>query len=133
MDASEARRIICRSEREAYEVLNSMVNRGLLEQFGEKKGRVYRLSKMVYAQLRRSLSYLPFHRAELAYAETAILNYLQELPGRAEERFVTNEIVRTLLRVSPHQAGYVLAGLVKKGRLVLKGRGRAARYYPAEG
>lgn len=133
VDASEARRIICRSEREAYEVLNSMVNRGLLEQFGEKKGRVYRLSKMVYAQLRRSLSYLPFHRAELAYAETAILNYLQELPGRAEERFVTNEIVRTLLRVSPHQAGYVLAGLVKKGRLVLKGRGRAARYYPAEG
>lgn len=131
VDVAEARRIICRSEREAYEVLNSMVNRGLLEQFGEKKGRVYRLSKMVYAQLRRSLSYLPYHRAELAYAEAAILNYLAELPGPAEERFVTNEIVRTLLRVSPHQAGYLLAGLVRKGKLVLRGRGRAARYYPA--
>lgn len=133
VDVSEACRIISRLEREAYEVLNSMVNRGLLEQFGEKKGRVYRLSKMVYAQLRRSLTYLPFHRAELAYAETAILNYLRELPGQAEERFVTNEIVRTLLRVSPHQAGYVLAGLVKKGRLVLRGKGRAAKYYLAEG
>jgi ATP-dependent DNA helicase RecG len=129
VDLAEAKQILGRSDKEAYEVLNSMVNRGLLEQFGEKKGRVYRLSKRVYARLRKSLSYHPFHRAESAYAEAAILSYLEELGGPPEERFITNEIVRTLLRVSPHQAGYILAGLVKKGRLVLKGRGRSARYF----
>lgn len=129
VDVSQAKVILGRSDKEAYEVLNSMVNRGLLEQFGEKKGRVYRLSKRVYARLRKSLNYHPFHRAESAYAEAAILNYLEELPGPPESRFVTNEVVRTLLRVSPHQAGYILALLVKKGRLVLKGRGRWARYF----
>ncbi len=131
VDVTEAKTTLGRSEKEAHEVLSSMVNRGLLEQFGEKKGRVYRLSKRVYAQLRKSVTYYPFRRAESAYAESTIMNYLDELPGSQEERFITNEIVRTLLRVSPHQAGYILAGLVKKGRLVLKGKGRAARYYKA--
>jgi len=132
VDVSAAKRILGRSEEEANEVLTAMANRGLLEQFGEKKGRVYRLSRQVYARLRKSLLYIPFHRAESAYAEAAILNYLEELPGPLESRFVTNEIVRTLLRVSPHQAGYILAGLVKKGKLVLQGKGRTARYFPAD-
>lgn len=131
VDVTEAKTILGRSEKEAHEALGSMVNRGFLEQFGEKKGRVYRLSKRVYAQLRKSVTYYPFRRAESAYAESTIMSYLNELPGSQEERFITNEIVRTLLRVSPHQAGYILAGLVKKGRLVLKGKGRAARYYKA--
>ncbi len=129
VDVGEARLILGRAEKEAYEALSSMVNRGLLEQFGEKKGRVYRLSKRAYAQLRKSITYHPFHRAETAYAEATILSYLEQLPGPVSERYITNEIVRTLLRVSPHQAGYILAGLVKKGKLVLKGKGRSARYY----
>ncbi|MGQ9708825.1 MAG: ATP-binding protein [bacterium] len=131
VDVTEAKTILGRSEKEAHEALGSMVNRGFLEQFGEKKGRVYRLSKRVYAQLRKSVTYYPFRRAESVYAESAIMNYLEEMGTPQEERFITNEIVRTILRVSPHQAGYILAGLVKKGRLVLKGKGRAARYYRA--
>lgn len=128
IDLSEAKTILGRSEKEAHEVLTSMVNRGLLEQFGEKKGRVYRLSKRVYARLRRSITYSPFRRAESAYAESAIMGYLEEMPGSTEERFITNEIVRTLLRVSPHQASYILSQLVKKGKLILIGKGRSARY-----
>jgi len=106
-----------------------MVLRGLLEPFGQKKGRVYRLSKAVYNQLKKSVSYSLFRRADAAFAETAILGYIEELPGPEEKRFVTNEIVRTLLRVSPAQAGYLLSSLVKKKRLVLRGWGRAAKYY----
>ncbi len=124
VDITEAKTILGRSEREAHEALASMVNRGFLEPFGEKKGRVYRLSKKTYAQLRKSVIYTPFRRAEASYAENAILSYLEEQP------YITNEIVRTLLRVSPHQAGYILSGMVKKGRLVLVGRGRTARYQP---
>jgi ATP-dependent DNA helicase RecG len=129
IDLSDAERILQRSENEARETLSSMVLRGLLEPFGQKKGRVYRLSKAVYNQLKKSVSYSLFRRAEAAFAETAIIGYIEELPGSEEKRFVTNEIVRTLLRVSPAQAGYLLSGLVKKKRLVLRGWGRAAKYY----
>lgn len=129
IDLGEAERILQRGENETREVLSSMVLKGLLEPFGQKKGRVYRLSKQVYQQLRGSVSYSLFRRAEAAYAENAILEYLAGLAGPEEKRYVTNEIVRTLLRISPAQAGYLLAGLVKKQRLVLRGRGRAARYY----
>jgi ATP-dependent DNA helicase RecG len=129
IDLSEAERILQRSENEARETLSSMVLRGLLEPFGQKRGRVYRLSKAVYNQLKKSVSYSLFRRAEAAFAETAIINYLEDLPGSDDKRFVSNEIVRTLLRVSPAQAGYLLSGLVKKKRLVLRGWGRAARYF----
>jgi ATP-dependent DNA helicase RecG len=131
IDLPEAERLLQRSETEVREALSSMTVRGILEPFGVKKGRVYRLSKTVYSRLRKSVSYYLFRRAEAAYAETAVLAYLDEIPGPDEKRFVTNEIVRTLLRVSPSQAGYLLGNLVRKGRLALRGRGRAARYYKA--
>lgn len=129
VDLTSACTILGRTEREAHEVLIAMVNRGLLEPFGEKKGRVYRLSKMAYARLRKSVTYYPFRRAESAYAETAILNYLEDISGPEETRFITNEIVRTLLRVSPDQATYLLNRLIKRGKLKLIGKGRGARYY----
>ncbi len=129
IDLSEAERILQRSENEARETLSSMVLRGLLEPFGQKKGRVYRLSKTVYNQLKKSVSYSLFRRAEAAFAETAIMSYLEELTGPDEERFITNEIVRTLLRCSPSQSGYLLGNLVRRKKLILRGRSRAARYY----
>lgn len=130
LDLAEAERILQRGEDEAREVLNSMASRDLVEPFGQKKGRVYRLSKKVYARLRRSVSYQIFRRAETAFAETTIMAYLDEMPE--DKSYVTNQLVRTLLRVSPHQAGYILANLVKKGKLVLRGQGRASKYYESK-
>lgn len=127
IDAAEARHILQRGESEANEVLNSMTARQLLEPFGQKKGRVYRLSKRVYSGLRACVDYRIFRRAEATFAENTILSYLEEMPENRQ--FVTNEIVRTLLRVSAHQAGYILANLVRKKKLVLRGRSRSARYY----
>ena len=127
IDLAEAQRILQRGENEAHEVLNSMAVRGLIEPFGQKKGRVYRLSKRVYTSLRASVDYQIFRRAEAAFAESTILAYLDEMPE--DKRFVTNEIVRTLLRVSPHQSGYILSNLVKKKKLVLRGRSRSAKYF----
>ena len=129
IDLAETERLLQRSENEAREALNSMMLRRLLEPFGEKKGRVYRLSKPVYNQLKKSISYSLFRRAESAFAENTILAYFDELTGPADSRFVTNEVVRTLLRCSPSQSSYLLSGLVRKGKLVLRGHGRAAKYY----
>jgi ATP-dependent DNA helicase RecG len=128
IDLAEAERILQRSENEAREVLNSMEGRSLLEPFGQKKGRVYRLSKRLYTSLRTSVGYQIFRRAEAAFAENTITAYLEEMPE--DSRYLTNEVVRTLLRVSPHQSGYILSNMVKKGRLALRGRGRSTRYYP---
>lgn len=129
LDLAEAERILQRGENETREVINSMTARGLLEPFGQKKGRVYRLSKKVHAKLRKSVSYSIFRRAEAAFAETSILAYLEEMPQ--DKQYVTNEIVRTLLRVSPTQAHYILSGLVRKKKLVLRGLGRGTRYFKA--
>lgn len=131
IDLGETERLLQRSENEAREALNSMMTRELLEPFGEKKGRVYRLAKNVYQKLRKTVTYSIFRRAEAAFAEAAIMAYIDELPGPEDKRFVTNEIVRTLLRVSPAQSGYLLSGLVRKTKLVLRGHGRAAKYYKA--
>ena len=127
IDVGEAKRILQRGENEAREVINSMTARGLLEPFGQKKGRVYRLSKKLYSRLRRCVTYQLFRRAEAKFAESAIMGYLEEMPE--DRKYVTNEIVRTLLRLSPHQAGYTLAKLVKQQKLVMRGHGRATRYY----
>jgi len=127
IDVGEAKRILQRGENEAREVINSMTARGLLEPFGQKKGRVYRLSKKLYSRLRKCVTYQLFRRAEAKFAESAIIGYLEEMPE--DRKYVTNEIVRTLLRLSPHQAGYILAKMVKQQKLVMRGHGRATRYF----
>jgi len=115
-------RLLQRSSYESHEVLGAMVRRELLEPFGQKKGRVYRLSKAIYAELRQSVEYHLHRDAEFAYAEAAITNYIRR------NGFVTNQMVRTLLRVNKSQSSYLLKKLVKAGRLRLTGRGTTSRY-----
>jgi ATP-dependent DNA helicase RecG len=122
LDLHETTRILQRSDYEAHEALSAMVRRGLLEPFGQKKGRVYRLSKAVYVQLRQSVEYHLHRDAEAAYAEAAISNYIRQ------HGFITNLMVRTLLRVNRSQSSYLLRQLVRRGKLVLTGRSRKAEY-----
>jgi len=124
---ADVQRLLQRGENEAREALNSMALRGLVEPFGQKGGRVYRLSKRIYSRLSTCVSYTLFRRAEAVYAENAIMAYLEDMPR--DRQYVSNEIVRTLLRVSPDQARYVLSRLVAKKLLQMRGRGRATRYY----
>ncbi|MFO7676505.1 MAG: ATP-binding protein [bacterium] len=124
---ADVQRLLQRGENESREALNSMALRGLIEPFGQKGGRVYRLSKRIYSQLSTCVSYTLFRRAEAAYADSAIMTYLEDMPK--DRQYVTNEIVRTILRCSPHQAGHILAGLVRRKRLQMRGRSRATRYY----
>jgi ATP-dependent DNA helicase RecG len=122
IDLHEATRILQRNSYEAHEVLGSMVEKGLIEPFGQKKGRVYRLSKAIYIALRQSVEYHLHRDAEAAYAEAAISNYIRQ------NGFITNQMVRTLLRVNRSQSSYLLQKLVKAGKLVLTGKGTKAQY-----
>jgi len=122
IEIKEASHLVQKPEYQTKEFLNSMIERGFLEPFGLTKGTVYRLSKEVFTQLRRSVEYRLHRRAEAAYAENLILEYIKE------NGFITNEICRTLLRINRSQALYLLNRLVKKGKLTNPVKGRKARY-----
>ncbi len=122
IEIKEASQLVQKPEYQTKELLNSMIERGFLEPFGLTKGTVYRLSKEVFTQLRRSIEYRLHRRAEAAYAENLILEYIKE------NGFITNEICRTLLRINRSQALYLLNRLVQKGKLTQPAKGRKARY-----
>jgi ATP-dependent DNA helicase RecG len=122
IDLSEATRILQRDSREAHELLGAMVEHRVLEPFGQKKGRVYRLSKAVYVELRQSVEYYLHRDTEAAYAEAAITNYIRQ------NGFITNQMVRTLLRVNRSQSAYILQKLVKAKRLKMMGQGNKSKY-----
>uniref|UniRef100_A0A7C6AAD4 Uncharacterized protein n=1 Tax=candidate division WOR-3 bacterium TaxID=2052148 RepID=A0A7C6AAD4_UNCW3 len=123
IELKTASQLLQRPDYKTKEILNSMIERGILEPFGLTKGTVYRLSKDVYNQLRKSVGYYLHRRAEAIYAENLILEYIKE------NGYITNEICRTLLRINRSQAQYLLARLVKKGKLTQPAKGRNARYF----
>lgn len=122
IDLNEATRILQRDSREAHELLGAMVEHRVLEPFGQKKGRVYRLSKAIYVELRQSVEYYLHRDTESAYAEAAITGYIKQ------NGFITNQMVRTLLRVNRSQSAYILQKLVKAKKLVRVGQGNKSRY-----
>jgi ATP-dependent DNA helicase RecG len=115
--------LLQRPDYKAKEILSSMIERGILEPFGQTKGTVYRLSKEVFTQLRKSVEYRLHRKAEAAYAENLIMDYLKE------NGYITNEICRTLLRINRSQAQYLLTRLVEKKKLTQPAKGRSARYF----
>jgi ATP-dependent DNA helicase RecG len=122
IDLAEASRILQRDPREAHELLGAMVERRVLEPFGQKKGRVYRLAKAIYVEIRQSVEYYLHRDTEAAYADAAITGYVRE------NGFITNQMVRTLLRVNRAQSAYILQKLVKAKKLKLTGQGNKSRY-----
>ncbi|MDH5186216.1 MAG: hypothetical protein OEW70_04025 [candidate division WOR-3 bacterium] len=123
LDIKTAEQLLQRPEYKVKEVLNSMIEWGILEPFGQTRGMIYRLSKEIYTQLRKSVEYRLHRRAEVAYAENLIMDFLKE------NGYITNEICRTLLRINRGQARYLLSRLVKKGKLTEPAKGRNARYF----
>ncbi len=123
IEIKTASQLLQRPEYKAKEILNSMIGQGILEPFGLTKGTVYRLSKEVYTRIRKSVEYRLHRRAESAYAENIILEFIKE------NGYITNEICRTLLRINRSQAQHLLARLVEKKRLTSPAKGRSARYF----
>ena len=58
----------------------------------------------------------------MSASESAISNYIRK------NGFITNQIVRTLLRVNRSQSSYLLQRLVAHGSLLLTGHGRTTKY-----
>lgn len=118
----EAAQLIQKSEAEARAVLERLVESGLVEGRGERKGRVYHLSAATYRRLGGGVAYVRARGFEPLQMEQMILQYLRSY-GR-----ITRRDVAELCQVTPHQATYLLKKLVERGVLRAEGKGRGVYY-----
>lgn len=122
IDTPTAARLIQRSDVEARAILESLVETGLVERRGSKKGRSYLLSASVYRAMGQPEAYVRARGFESPQMEQMILQYVQ-----AHQRITRREVVR-LCRVNERQANYLLQKMTKRGQLVRTGKGRATAY-----
>jgi len=119
IDRGETAHVCQCSEREAAEILDSMVNRGLLVRLGRTRGSTYRLHSAVIEVLgdwaARPVRHSP-------YPEEAALRLV------ADRGFLTAGDCRHVLRLTPAQTRRFLRALVERGWLERRGTGRATRY-----
>lgn len=121
--APEAARLIQKSEREARSVLEHLVEAGLVEARGERKGRTYHLSAVTYRRLGEQAAYVRQRGFEPLQQEQMVLQYVEK-HGR-----ITRREVAELCRTSGPQAYRLLDRLVDRGFLERDGgRGRGVGY-----
>lgn len=111
-----------REESSARALLERLVEAGLVEAYGIKKGRTYTLSARVYRELGQSFDYIRQAGFNLIQQEQMVLQYAQK-HGR-----ITRKETVELCRVSEDQASRILRKLDAKGKLKLIGKGRGAHY-----
>jgi ATP-dependent DNA helicase RecG len=120
--ASAAAELIQREDAEARAVLEGLVEAGLVERRGGRRGRDYLLSASVYRETGRPEAYVYARGFEPLQMEQMILQYVE-----AHGSITRRDVVK-LCRVSENRASYLLRKLVERGNLSLVGQGRGARY-----
>lgn len=113
---------IQRDESAARNTLERLVEAGLVEAHGIKKGRTYTLSSWVYRESGQSEAYVRQAGFDPIQQEQMILRYVKE-NGQ-----ITRKEVVTLCRVSPDQATRLLKRLVDAGELRMSGERKSAVY-----
>jgi ATP-dependent DNA helicase RecG len=122
LHTAEAAAAIQKSEAAARAVLERMVEGGLVEARGERRGRVYTLSAPVYRELGVPGDYVHQAGFDPIQQEQMVLRYV-----RSHGSIKRADVV-ALCRVSPDQATRLLSRLRDQGSLVRLGGGRAVSY-----
>ncbi|MEG4577408.1 putative DNA binding domain-containing protein [Microcoleus sp. N3A4] len=122
LDTATLARAIQRDEAIARSVLERLVEAGLVEAHGVKKGRTYTLSPQVYRELGQSADYVRQAGFEPIQQEQMVLQYV-----RTHGRITRKEAVE-LCRISEDQASRLLRKLTDANQLKLEGQGRASYY-----
>lgn len=118
----EAARLIQKAEGDARSVLNRLVETGLVEARGERRGRTWHLSAALYRRLGDKAGYIRQRGFDALQQEQMVLQYVEK-HGRVRRR----EVVE-LCRITPRQATRLLARLVDSGRLRRHGTRKDAWY-----
>ena len=108
---------------EGRAVLNTLVERGLLESRGEGKGRTYHLTAELYREIGEASGYVRVRGFEPIQQEQMVLAYVARHGsiGRAE--------AAELCRIAPDQASRLLRRMAGDGTLEMAGSRRTARYH----
>jgi ATP-dependent DNA helicase RecG len=122
LTTEEAARLTQKPESDVRVVLNRLVEAGLVEPRGERKGRTWHLSVATYRRLGQPAAYVRQRGFEPLQQEQMVLQYVEKF-GR-----ITREETCTLCQVGPYQAYRLLKSMVEKGLLIAKGQ-KKARYY----
>jgi len=122
LTVEQASRLIQKPEPDARAVLERLVEAGLVEGRGERKGRTYHFSAATYRRLGVPSAYVRRRGFELLQQEQMVLQYVQTY-GR-----ITRAEAAELCHLSPPQAYRLLQRLVKSGKLVQHGRKKGAWY-----
>lgn len=119
----DAADLIQRDTTHARNVLEQMVELGLLEAKGVKRNRSYHLSSSIYAYLGKRAAYVHRHGVDDMRKEEMVLQFTREF-GRIKREDVLN----LLPQLDKNQASYLLRRLASTDKLVPKGEKRG-RYY----
>lgn len=122
LTVAEAAQVIQKPKIEARGVLERLVERGLVEARGERKGRTYQLSAATYRRLGKEAAYVRLRGFERPQMEQMILEYVKA-HGR-----ITRREAAELCKVTSPQAKRLLAKLVEQGKLVRRGQKRGTYY-----
>jgi len=122
LTTEQAARLMQKPEPDARATLNRLVEIGLVESRGERKGRTWHLSAATYRRLGEEAAYIRQRGFEPIQQEQMVLQYVQT-HGR-----ITRAQASGLCRIGPNQAYRLLKSLAKRGLLLPKGEKRG-RYY----
>lgn len=112
LDAATLATAIQRDEAAAHNVLERLVEAGLVDGRGVMRGRVYTLSPSIYRKLGQSSDYVRQAGFDPIQQEQMVLEYVRK-HGR-----ITRKDVVELCRVSPYQATRLLSKLTKREMLM---------------
>ncbi|MCE7894729.1 MAG: AAA family ATPase [Sorangiineae bacterium PRO1] len=118
----DAARLVQKPEAQTRAALHRLVEAGLVEERGQKRGRSWHLSAATYRLLGDKVGYVRQRGFEPLQQEQMVLQYVEN-HGR-----ITRREAAELCRIASHQARDLLARLCARGELVMRGRGKGAFY-----
>lgn len=122
LDTVELGLLIQKDQTAARSVIEQLVEAGLVQAHGVRKGRTYTLSPAVYRELGEASHYVRQAGFDSLQQEHMVLSYVGQ-HGR-----IRRQDVIELCRVSPDQAKRLLKRLVKAGKLLRRGQHKGTFY-----
>lgn len=122
IDTPSLAHAIQRDESSARNTLERLVEAGLVEAHGIKKGRTYTLSSWVYRESGQAAAYVRQAGFDPIQQEQMVLRYVRE------HGWITRGDVIELCRLGGYQATRLLDRLVERGELTRFGSGRGVYY-----
>lgn len=124
VSSEECAKAIQRSANEARAILERLVEEGLVEAKGERRGRIYHFSAGVYRHFGRAEEHTRIHGLDPIRQEAIVLQFA------ASHGSIRRENVMELCGLDRGQAYRLLRGLVEQEKLVPEGEKRWRRYVP---